>query len=178
MRAGSNVSSSHFDPLDRPLSNWRHLCYRRYALCSVYGAANPAESRVGVCKQWREGDMVERDEDPVLRAKYRDYCSAKVADAVLSLPPTEVYKLARGRSARRQSAGARVLQRRHPLGDPQDSGTAEPPGIPGLGPRLPGGSVPLRSGTPGVVAVGGRRFRQLASSSTDCRRRSSTCTGR
>ncbi len=38
--------------------------------------------------------MVERDEDPVLRAKYRDYCSAKVADAVLSLPPTEIYKLA------------------------------------------------------------------------------------
>ena len=37
---------------------------------------------------------MERDEDPVLRAKYRDYCSAKVADAVLSLPPTEVYRLA------------------------------------------------------------------------------------
>ena len=38
--------------------------------------------------------MGERDEYRVLRAKYRDYCSAKVADAVLSLPPAEIYSLA------------------------------------------------------------------------------------
>lgn len=38
--------------------------------------------------------VAERDQDSVLRAKYRDYCSAKVADAVLSLPPEEIYALA------------------------------------------------------------------------------------
>lgn len=38
--------------------------------------------------------MAERDGDDVLRAKYRDYCSARVADAVLSLDPEEIYALA------------------------------------------------------------------------------------
>lgn len=38
--------------------------------------------------------MVGQDGDPVLRAKYRDYCSAKVADAILSLTPAEMYALA------------------------------------------------------------------------------------
>ncbi len=38
--------------------------------------------------------MAERDGDDVLRAKYRDYCSARVADAVLSLDPEEIYTLA------------------------------------------------------------------------------------
>lgn len=38
--------------------------------------------------------MVDRDGDSVLRAKYRDYCSAKVADAILSLAPAEIYALA------------------------------------------------------------------------------------
>ena len=38
--------------------------------------------------------VAELDQDPVLRAKYRDYCSAKVADALLSLPPEEIYALA------------------------------------------------------------------------------------
>lgn len=38
--------------------------------------------------------MVDRDGEPVLRAKYRDYCSAKVADAILSLAPAEMYALA------------------------------------------------------------------------------------
>ncbi len=39
--------------------------------------------------------MDRQDEDPVLRAKYRDYCSARVADALLALSPDEVYTLAR-----------------------------------------------------------------------------------
>ncbi len=38
--------------------------------------------------------MDRQDEDPVLRAKYRDYCSARVADALLALSPAEVYTLA------------------------------------------------------------------------------------
>ena len=38
--------------------------------------------------------MAERDVESVLRAKYRDYCSARVADALLSLSPTEIYTLA------------------------------------------------------------------------------------
>ncbi len=38
--------------------------------------------------------MADRDGDDVLRAKYTDYCSARVADAVLSLDPEEIYALA------------------------------------------------------------------------------------
>lgn len=38
--------------------------------------------------------MADRDGDSVLRAKYRDYCSARVADALLSLSPEEVFALA------------------------------------------------------------------------------------
>ncbi len=38
--------------------------------------------------------MDRQDEDPVLRAKYRDYCSARVADALLALSLDEVYALA------------------------------------------------------------------------------------
>ena len=38
--------------------------------------------------------MADRDGESVLRAKYRDYCSARVADALLSLSPEEVYALA------------------------------------------------------------------------------------
>ena len=39
--------------------------------------------------------MGRQDGDSVLRAKYRDYCSARVADAILSLSPEEIYALAR-----------------------------------------------------------------------------------
>ena len=38
--------------------------------------------------------MDRHDDDPVLRAKYRDYCSARVADALLALSMDEVYALA------------------------------------------------------------------------------------
>ncbi len=38
--------------------------------------------------------MADRDGESVLRAKYRDYCSARVADALLSLSPEEVFTLA------------------------------------------------------------------------------------
>ena len=38
--------------------------------------------------------MADRDGESVLRAKYRDYCSARVADAVLSLSPDEIFALA------------------------------------------------------------------------------------
>lgn len=38
--------------------------------------------------------MDRHDEDPVLIAKYRDYCSARVADALLALSTNEVYTLA------------------------------------------------------------------------------------
>lgn len=38
--------------------------------------------------------MDRQDEDPVLRAKYRDYCSARVADALLALSLDQVYALA------------------------------------------------------------------------------------
>ena len=38
--------------------------------------------------------MADREGDSVLRAKYRDYCSARVADALLSLSPEEVFALA------------------------------------------------------------------------------------
>ena len=38
--------------------------------------------------------MADREGEPVLRAKYRDYCSARVADALLSLSPEEVFALA------------------------------------------------------------------------------------
>ncbi|MDE2865599.1 MAG: hypothetical protein OXR05_11030 [Gemmatimonadota bacterium] len=39
--------------------------------------------------------MERQDGESVLRAKYRDYCSARVADAILSLSPEEIYSLAR-----------------------------------------------------------------------------------
>ena len=38
--------------------------------------------------------MADREGESVLRAKYRDYCSARVADALLSLSPEEVFALA------------------------------------------------------------------------------------
>ena len=38
--------------------------------------------------------MAHKHEEPVLRAKYRDYCSARVADAILALTPEEIYTLA------------------------------------------------------------------------------------
>ena len=38
--------------------------------------------------------MVDPNEESVLRAKYRDYCSARVADALLSSSPAEIYSLA------------------------------------------------------------------------------------
>ncbi len=38
--------------------------------------------------------MVDQNEESVLRAKYRDYCSARVADALLSLSPNDIYSLA------------------------------------------------------------------------------------
>lgn len=39
-------------------------------------------------------EKVDSEEKSVLRAKYRDYCSARVADALLSLSPAEMYSLA------------------------------------------------------------------------------------
>ena len=39
--------------------------------------------------------MERHDGDSVLRAKYRDYCSARMADAILSLSPEEIYSLAK-----------------------------------------------------------------------------------
>ena len=38
--------------------------------------------------------MGHHPDDSVLRAKYRDYCSARVADAILALSPDEIYALA------------------------------------------------------------------------------------
>ncbi len=38
--------------------------------------------------------MAERDEDALLRAKYMDYCSARIADALLALSPDEIFTLA------------------------------------------------------------------------------------
>ena len=38
--------------------------------------------------------MAEGSRDGVLRAKYDDYCSGRVADVLLSLSPEEVYALA------------------------------------------------------------------------------------
>ncbi len=38
--------------------------------------------------------MAERNGDRVLRAKYNDYCSGRVADVLLSLSAEEVYALA------------------------------------------------------------------------------------
>lgn len=38
--------------------------------------------------------MANRDGDSVLRAKYRDYCSARVANALLSLSPEDIFALA------------------------------------------------------------------------------------
>ena len=35
-----------------------------------------------------------QDESRILRAKYRDYCSARVADVLLSLSPDEIYIIA------------------------------------------------------------------------------------
>ena len=45
------------------------------------GAESAAESGVG-------------GGGPVLRAKYRDYCSARVADVLMGLSPDEIYTLA------------------------------------------------------------------------------------
>jgi hypothetical protein len=42
-----------------------------------------------------EGAPPRRDrEDPILRAKYLDYCSARVAEALLLLSPDEIFLLA------------------------------------------------------------------------------------
>jgi len=43
-------------------------------------------------------EMPDRDGESVLRAKYRDYCSARVADALLSLSPEETFALAEARA--------------------------------------------------------------------------------
>ncbi|MDH3223641.1 MAG: hypothetical protein OEO23_07985 [Gemmatimonadota bacterium] len=39
-------------------------------------------------------DPAVQDDSRVLRAKYRDYCSARVADVLLSLSPDEIYIIA------------------------------------------------------------------------------------
>lgn len=44
--------------------------------------------------------MADRDGESVLRAKYRDYCSARVADALLSLSPEEIFALAQDQARR------------------------------------------------------------------------------
>ncbi len=38
--------------------------------------------------------MASRDGESALRAKYTDYCSARMADAIVALSPSEVYALA------------------------------------------------------------------------------------
>ena len=53
--------------------------------------------------------MADRDGESVLRAKYRDYCSARVADALLSLPPEEVFALAEAEAR----ASNRIAPRSH-----------------------------------------------------------------
>ena len=45
--------------------------------------------------------MDRQDEDPVLRAKYRDYCSARVADALLAMSAEEIYVLAQSEARAR-----------------------------------------------------------------------------
>jgi hypothetical protein len=47
-------------------------------------------------------------DDDVLRAKYLDWCSAKVADRFLRLTPEEIYELAQGASRGEASASPRV----------------------------------------------------------------------
>ncbi len=44
--------------------------------------------------------MAEGNRDRVLRAKYDDYCSGRVADVLLSLSPEEVYALAEAEARR------------------------------------------------------------------------------
>ena len=38
--------------------------------------------------------MSQPDPDPVLQAKHRDYCSARIAEALLSLSPGDIFGLA------------------------------------------------------------------------------------
>jgi hypothetical protein len=49
-----------------------------------------------------------RDEDPVLRAKYLDWCSARIAERFLELSPDEIYELAE-RATREQAVQAGPL---------------------------------------------------------------------
>lgn len=48
-----------------------------------------------------QGDVSRR----VLRAKYRDYCSARVADVLLTLSPDEIYVIAEAESRRTSGQG-------------------------------------------------------------------------
>lgn len=48
--------------------------------------------------------MVDKTDESVLRAKYRDYCSARVADALLSLSPDDIYSLAEEEARREGQA--------------------------------------------------------------------------
>ena len=47
---------------------------------------------------------VSDDSSRVLRAKYRDYCSARVADVLLALSPDEIYLLAQAEARRAEEA--------------------------------------------------------------------------
>ena len=49
--------------------------------------------------------MASREGDAVLRAKYRDYCSARVADALLSLSAEETFALAEARAREEDQMG-------------------------------------------------------------------------
>jgi len=48
----------------------------------------------GQAHEAKDWVMASRDGKSALQAKYRDYCSARMADAIISLSPSEVYALA------------------------------------------------------------------------------------
>lgn len=48
-------------------------------------------------------------DDPVLRAKYLDYCSARVAEALLTLSPDEIFLLAEGATREMPDEGSSPL---------------------------------------------------------------------
>ncbi|NNF27260.1 MAG: hypothetical protein HKO53_09225 [Gemmatimonadetes bacterium] len=47
------------------------------------------------------GDSTGHRDPDVLRAKYRDYCSARVADVLLTLTPDEIFVIAEAEARRR-----------------------------------------------------------------------------
>lgn len=57
----------------------------------MFPPGEAALTRIGKSDQKGQG---KEPSDPVLRAKYLDYCSARVADLLLRLTPDEMYVLA------------------------------------------------------------------------------------